>query len=137
MFAHRVLVLGAGLDAAAVERAFRSAPEAGVTLVGFYPIDNSSAKVVSPDKVLSNTTPLETTVRRSKVHEVIVAVREQRGGCLPVSQLLNCRLRGVRITDLSGFFERMTGEVPVDSLKASWLNKSIETGTRFRAIWIA
>jgi sugar transferase (PEP-CTERM system associated) len=131
MLTHRVLVLGAGIDAAAVERAFRSSPEAGVTLVGFYPIDASTAKVVSPDRVLSNATPLETTVRRLGVHEVIVAVREQRGGSLPVSQLLNCRLRGVRITDLSGFFERMTGEVPVDSLKASWLIY----GEGFRQDW--
>ena len=53
-----------------------------------------------------------TTVSRLGVHEVIVAVREQRGGLLPLSQLLNCRLRGIRVTDLSGFFERMTGQVP-------------------------
>jgi sugar transferase (PEP-CTERM system associated) len=128
---HRVLVLGAGLDAAAVEHAFSSSPEVGVTLVGFYPIDNTSAKLVSPDRVLSNTSPLETTVRRLRVHEVIVALREQRGGSLPLTQLLNCRLRGVRITDLSGFFERMTGEVPVDSLKASWLIY----GEGFRRDW--
>ena len=42
-------------------------------------------------------------------------------GSLPVNQLLACRLQGIRITDLSGFFERVTGEVPVNCLKASWL----------------
>lgn len=120
-FTYRVLVLGTGPDAAAVERAFRSPAESGVRLVGFYPIDHSEARAVSADRVLSDAAPLEETVNRFRVHEVIVAVREQRGGLLPLSQLLNCRLRGIRVTDLSGFFERMTGQVPVDSLKASWL----------------
>jgi sugar transferase (PEP-CTERM system associated) len=52
---------------------------------------------------------------------VVVAVREQRGGVLPLEQLLSCRISGVRVTDLAGFFERIRGEVPVESLKASWL----------------
>jgi sugar transferase (PEP-CTERM system associated) len=55
------------------------------------------------------------------VHEVIVAVREQRGGSLPLLELVDCRLGGVRVTPLSGFFEQMAGEVPIESLKASWL----------------
>jgi sugar transferase (PEP-CTERM system associated) len=38
-----------------------------------------------------------------------------------VDELLVCRTLGVRISDLSGFFERIRGEVPVEALKASWL----------------
>jgi sugar transferase (PEP-CTERM system associated) len=48
-------------------------------------------------------------------------VREQRGGVLPLEQLLSCRVSGIRVTDIAGFFERIRGEVPIDSLKASWL----------------
>ncbi len=120
-FTYRILVLGTGLDAATIERAFRSPGESGVRLVGFYPLDHSEPHGVSPERVLSDAVPLEATVSRLGVDEVIVAVREQRGGLLPLGQLLNCRLRGTRVTDLSGFFERMTGQVPIDSLKASWL----------------
>jgi sugar transferase (PEP-CTERM system associated) len=60
-------------------------------------------------------------VSRLHVDEIVVAAREQRGGALPVGELLACRAVGVRVTDLSGFFERMRGEVPIESLKASWL----------------
>lgn len=128
---HRVLVLGVGLDAATVERALRSQAETGVELVGFLPLGDLRSSVVSPERVLSDKVSLETLVRRLRVHEIIVAVREQRGGSLPLTELLNCRLGGVRITDLSAFFERMTGEVPVDSLKASWLIY----GDGFRQDW--
>jgi sugar transferase (PEP-CTERM system associated) len=55
------------------------------------------------------------------VREVIVAVREQRGGVLPLRDLLDCRVRGIPVTDLSGFYEKVRGEVPIESLKASWL----------------
>jgi len=55
------------------------------------------------------------------IQEVIVAVREQRGGGVPMDQLLTCRIKGVRVVDLAGFCERTQREVPIDSLKGSWL----------------
>jgi sugar transferase (PEP-CTERM system associated) len=55
------------------------------------------------------------------VNEVVVATREQRGGTLPLRQLVDCRLQGIRVTCLAGFFERFRGEIPIDSLKAGWL----------------
>lgn len=60
-------------------------------------------------------------VREHKISEIIVAVREQRGGGVPMDQLLECRIGGVPIMDLAYFYERTKAEVPVDSLKASWL----------------
>jgi sugar transferase (PEP-CTERM system associated) len=55
------------------------------------------------------------------VNEVIVAVREQRGGVLPLRELLDCRSHGVRVRDQTAFYENVCGEFPIDSLKASWL----------------
>jgi sugar transferase (PEP-CTERM system associated) len=64
---------------------------------------------------------LDTIVSRHRVREIIVAVREQRGGGVPMDQLLACRVRGIRIVDLAAFYERTKGEVLVDALKGSWL----------------
>ena len=60
-------------------------------------------------------------VRNLRVDEVIVAVRERRGGVLSLRELLDCKLLGTRILDLSTFFERVQGQVRLDSLRASWL----------------
>mgnify|MGYP003452487783 CR=1 FL=1 len=38
-----------------------------------------------------------------------------------MDQLLECRIRGVSVLDLAGFCEKAKGEVPIDSLKGSWL----------------
>ena len=56
-------------------------------------------------------------------HDVnqIIAVKEQRGGNVPMDQLLSARIQGVPVMDLADFYEQTTGEVPIDSLKASWL----------------
>jgi sugar transferase (PEP-CTERM system associated) len=40
---------------------------------------------------------------------------------LPLRELLDCKLAGVTVNDLSSFFERMRGQVRLDSLRASWL----------------
>ena len=120
-FSHRVMVVGTGVDAAAVERSLASMARSGVSFVGFYPSGTSAEVAVSKQAVLPSSVPLESLVERLRVHEVIVALREQRGGTVPLRPLLACRLRGVRVTDLAGFFERMSGEVRIDALKASWL----------------
>jgi sugar transferase (PEP-CTERM system associated) len=52
---------------------------------------------------------------------IIVAVRERRGGGLPINELLECKLRGLEILDLPTFFEQQTGILPLESINASWM----------------
>lgn len=120
-FSHRILVLGTGAGALEVEKTLGGMHGSGLTLVGFYPLNNSEPVLVPSNRVLSSTAGLEEVVRTHQVDQVIVSVREQRGGVLPLRQLLNCRLHGMKVTDLSGFFESVRGAVPIESLKASWL----------------
>jgi sugar transferase (PEP-CTERM system associated) len=56
-----------------------------------------------------------------QVEEIVVGIRERRGGALPMRELLDCKLEGIDITDLSSFFERETGQVQLDSLNPSWM----------------
>lgn len=121
---HRVLIVGTGDEAQQVWNSIRVADQwAGYEVVGFYPTsDASTAGVRGADApVLSATQRLSDLVRSQRVNEIIVAVKEQRGGGVPIDQLLDCRIAGVPIMDLAGFFERTRAEVPVESLKASWL----------------
>ncbi|HKO87471.1 MAG TPA: TIGR03013 family XrtA/PEP-CTERM system glycosyltransferase [Burkholderiales bacterium] len=121
LLSRRVLILGTGADALAVDQALMGPRGSGYTVVGFYPISNNVNVSVPQHRVLQPVESLQSLIRYLAVDEVIVAVREQRGGVVPMSCLLNCRLEGVRVTDLPGFYERVRGEVPIESLKASWL----------------
>ena len=118
---HRVLVLGTGPEARLVEASLTSASPLGMRLVGFYALEKMQETVVSPSRVIARGGPLEETVRQLGIDEIIVAVRQQRGGVLPLRALLDCRLDGVQVTDLARYFERVHGQVPIESLKVSWL----------------
>ena len=89
-------------------------------MVGFLPVGGNERIEVEPREVLPPGSLLD-VVRNLRVDEVIVAVRERRGGVLSLRELLDCKLLGTRILDLSSFFERVQGQVRLDSLRASWL----------------
>jgi len=118
---HRVLVLGTGPEARLVEASLAAAVPSGLQLVGFYPLEKMRDTLVSAKQLVSSNESLEQTVADLNVDEIIIAVRQQRGGVLPLRQLLNCRLAGVEITELARFFERVHSKVPIELLKVSWL----------------
>jgi sugar transferase (PEP-CTERM system associated) len=117
---HRILVLGTGPEARLVEASLTAAP-LGMRLVGFYALESAQEAVVSPGRIIARAGPLEEIVRQLGINEIIIAVRQQRGGVLPLRGLLDCRLNGVQITDLARYFERVHNQVPIESLKVSWL----------------
>jgi sugar transferase (PEP-CTERM system associated) len=118
--ANRVLVIGAGEEAVDLEHAFEAFRHGKPAIVGFYPVPGR-ATVVPPVRLLSRAEPLAATVRRLHATEIIVAVRDQRGGIVPMDQLLECRLAGVPVRTVEGVYERLGGRVPVEALKGSWL----------------
>ena len=118
---HRVLVLGTGAQAAMVHGALVDGARSGMQCVGFLPTSGPIEHRVPTHQVLSSRMSLEEAVREYRVNEVVVAVQQQRGGILPIRDLLSCRLQGILVSDPAGFFERVRGELPLDALKASWL----------------
>lgn len=118
--APRVLIVGTGAEALSVAADLRQPGRGQRSIVGFYPAGTDET-VPGEGRVFSRDLSIDGVVNRFQVDEVIVAVREQRGGALPMDQLLACRLQGTPVLDLAGFYERTKGQVPTDSLKASWL----------------
>lgn len=123
LFPRRILVVGSGHGAFEVDQTVRALPAAASTVVvGFVPLSTPEEGIAVPrERLTPPGMAITTLVSTLRVDEIVVAVREQRGGVLPVGELLACRAFGVRVSDLSGFFERMRGEVPIECLKASWL----------------
>lgn len=116
----RVLIVGTGKEAHAIAADLMAPGRAQRSVVGFYPA-GSGDLAPAESRVFDRDTSISSLVKRYEVDEVIVAVREQRGGAVPMDQLLECRLQGTPVLDLAGFYERTKGQVPTESLKASWL----------------
>lgn len=115
----RLLVLGDGQDALEVvsllnERRGARAARFGA-LVPVADLASSSAAGSSDDgRNLFN------IIKQRRISEVVVAVRERRGGLVPLSHLLKCKLRGLPVIDLVTFYEREQGLIKLDYLRASW-----------------
>lgn len=56
----------------------------------------------------------------NRIRRIVVAMDDRRGK-LPVAQLLRFKARGIQIADAADYYESITGKVPVQSLKLSWL----------------
>ncbi len=121
MGARKVLIVGTGPEASGVEASLRSLGYPRFLVIGFFAADGGLREADDGIRVFPAGSSLLEIVERHGVEEVIVAVKEQRGGVLPLRELLECRINGVPVMDLAGFYERVRGEVPIDSLKASWL----------------
>jgi len=121
MGARKVLIVGVGTEAREVEQALTSSCFPHFEVVGFYPAGKADFESVARDRQLPAASRITDIVERLQVREVIVALWDQRGGKLPMDDLLECRVRGVPVTDLAVFYERTRGEVPIASLKASHL----------------
>ena len=91
-YQHSVLVMGTGPEARGVEASLASDSTIGMRLVGFYS-HVEQANSVSSSSVFGRDSELLDLVNKLKVDEIIVAVREQRGGVLPLRELLECRLQ--------------------------------------------
>jgi len=119
----RVLIVGTGPEAQSVASDLMTLKRIERKVVGFFATDTQASQNGSMrgHPVFAGDRSIEDIVNHHNVDEIIVAVREQRGGGVPMDQLLACRIRGIPILDLAGFYERAKSEVPIDSLKASWL----------------
>ena len=116
----RVLVLGNGPEAEEIIRYLHNSEQVrAIQYAGMYPVV-SEREAGEPERRINHDQLLR-TVRDLKVSEIVIAVRERRGGVLPLRQLLDARLAGVRVMDLAAFYERERGMLKVDNLRASWL----------------
>jgi sugar transferase (PEP-CTERM system associated) len=116
----RTLVIGTGSRAAHIEALLAKRGHASnVQLVGYLPIGGSH-HFVDRTRILDNQDPLPELVARLQISEIVLAVRDRRGG-IPLQDLLKCKLQGIHVLELSSFFERENGHLQLDSLNASWM----------------
>lgn len=118
---YRALVLGVGSRARELLNLIEeNSILPNFKIEGFIPFDEELRRVPA-DTIIPITGSLVSLVDRHGAREVIVATQERRGGTFPIQELLECKIRGIKITDIAGFFEREYGHLRMDSLYPSWL----------------
>jgi sugar transferase (PEP-CTERM system associated) len=118
--ARRIVVLGTGAPAWTLDHIERNPHGGNFRIVGFLPLIESERHVPA-SRILPAGDSIATMVKKYRVDEIIIAVHDRRGARLPVDELLECKLRGVLVTELSTFYERELRQLMIDSISASWM----------------
>ena len=120
----RVYVIGTGERAQRVVNGLRTRPELGIEVMGW---SGNVEGAVTRDSVASHLMEL---ARQQNIHRVIVAMPDRRGH-LPVQELLQLRLAGIKVEEATSWLEKMSGKIEVEQLYPSWL--VFAEGFRFSA----
>jgi sugar transferase (PEP-CTERM system associated) len=113
-FRERVYVLGTGDRAQRLLNGLRQRSELGIEVVGWTGgIEGELTRETVAKHLLG-------LARGSGVHRVIVALPDRRG-TLPVEELLDLRLEGVKVEEATSWLEKISGRIEVEQLYPSWL----------------
>jgi sugar transferase (PEP-CTERM system associated) len=115
----RVLIVGAGATARMVARQIQSQHDFGYRVVGFIDDQQGGQGVLNPG-TLGSAEEIPRIVRDYDVDRIVVGLSDRRGR-LPISELLQAKLSGIRVEDATTTYERLTGKILIDDLKPSWL----------------
>jgi sugar transferase (PEP-CTERM system associated) len=110
----RVYVLGTGDRAQRLLTGLRHRLELGIEVVGWT---GDIEGELTRETVASH---LSRLAKEKGVHRVIVAMPDRRG-TLPVEELLEMRLAGVKIEEATSWLEKIYGRIEVEHLYPSWL----------------
>lgn len=110
----RVYVLGAGDRAQRLMNGLRTRTELGIEVAGW---SGNVAGAFTREAIASHLMEL---IKQHRVHRVIVAMDDRRG-TLPVMEMLQLRLNGLKIEEATSWLEKISGRIEVDNLYPSWL----------------
>jgi sugar transferase (PEP-CTERM system associated) len=120
----RVVVFGAGPFAANLMQEYDQNMRAmGVRIIGCI-ADNLDQAAVKKDHLLPTPVDFYEFCRHKKVSEIVIAPQERRqaeGGWLPITGLVECKLRGISVTHGVDFYERELKKAKLDMVHPSWI----------------
>ncbi len=115
IFKERVYVLGSGARAQRIVEAIGTRRDLGMEVVGWGGAGGGSTELENFASALRRfSNPA------SQINRIIVALQDRRG-VMPVRELLDLRLAGVRVEDASSLLEKMSGQVQLEGLHPSAL----------------
>ncbi|HZZ92443.1 MAG TPA: TIGR03013 family XrtA/PEP-CTERM system glycosyltransferase [Usitatibacter sp.] len=120
VFKRRVLVWGAGREAAAIAtRLRRRADQRGFRVMGYVRCCDEEVHVGQSIHITERS-QLHSCIGAYRIEEIVVAMDDRRNG-FPTEFLRECRMRGVRVRDIVDFLEHESGHVNVELARPSWL----------------
>jgi sugar transferase (PEP-CTERM system associated) len=119
----RLFVLGAGAKAQHLHQAIKNKALIGFEVVGFIPAQYDCV-ALSSELLVNPVAGIYELARREKIDEVVVAVDDRRkgeGSYFPLDELLECKMKGIKITEAVTFYERELGRIELTEIYRGWM----------------
>jgi sugar transferase (PEP-CTERM system associated) len=116
-----ILIVGTGEVARQVGEEVRKRKRLGFHLVGFInaPPTKNGPYGGGAGEILGDPAQMDRIIERYDVDKVVVAITERRGE-YPVKEMLALRVGGYQVVEWPGFFEKLSGRIPIDNLAPSF-----------------
>jgi len=116
-----ILIVGTGEVARKVGEEVRKSQRLGFHLAGFInaPPSANPSSVGDIGKILGGPSSMNQIIENRGINKVVVAITERRGE-YPVKEMLALRVAGCQVLEWPGFFEKLSGRIPIDHLAPSF-----------------
>ncbi len=119
-FKRRVLVLGTGQTASTITTSMRrKSDRRGFSIVAFMKVPGEVTQI-SSERVVPEVPSLRSYAEQLNIEEIVVAVDDKRAA-LPLQDLVKCRMDGIKVVEITNFFEQEAGKILVDFINPGWL----------------
>jgi len=127
-FAERTMIFGDEPSASRLSQQLECRPELGlhvvcrVLVVGKenYELNCESASSNNASKGVFSGEELAALINQQRVNRIVVTLNDRRGR-LPLGPLLSMKSRGILVEDGTDLYEKVTGKIPIESLRLGTL----------------
>ncbi len=113
----RALIIGTGKKALMVEELRRKSDLYGIKIMSFLYVVGENTKV-SEENIIRIDESLLSYVTKNQIEELVVAVDDRRRS-FPVDEILECKMEGILVTEVSDFIERQLKKIRLSALQPS------------------
>ena len=111
----RVYLIGEGERAKRIADAIRTRRELGMDVVGW------AGESVNGELTRNNLASLLLGMKEKPAMDRVVVALTDRRSKMPVEELLQLRMEGIKIEDGTAILEKVSGQIEIDELHPSWL----------------
>jgi len=120
LFTTRLLVLGSGEQSGRIVRKLAQLIDSGYAVIAQVGEGDRPGLIAPEAAVYTDPSELSALVRRHRIEVLVVALDDRRGK-MPIRELMECKLAGLKIVNGITFFEGLTGTILVENVNPSWI----------------
>lgn len=115
----KILVVGVGEKAQLLEKLRRRTDNPGVEIIGYVNFTVDDPCYVSKNKIINVVSgTLSEYVKAKGVKEIVIALDDRRNQ-IPIDELLDCKMLGVNVIDITAYLERQLGKINLETFHPS------------------